>query len=276
MASAQPADGAIAGRVEAGGARVAYRRDGTGPGLVLVHGTGGDSRSNWDGLVPHLGDRWTVVRPDYAGSGETEDDGGPLSLDALAEQVVGAARHAGVAPFHLVGFSLGAGIAAAIAARHGDLVRSLVLINGFASAEDARLRLQFETWRDLVARDRRTMARLVLLTGLLPDTVSGLGTDGVEAAVEATLAETRWEGLARQVALDLRLDVRDRLGDIRAPALVIGAAHDHMVPPAHARALGAAISGARYVELPVGHLAVMDAPEAVAGPLLAFLDDQPD
>lgn len=95
--------------VEIGGVQVSYRVDGDGPGLVLVHGTGGNADTNWAHLLPVLTRRWTVVRPNYSGSGETRDNGGPLAVEALAAQVVGAAQAAGAVPFDLVGFSLGAG-----------------------------------------------------------------------------------------------------------------------------------------------------------------------
>ena len=36
------------------GAKVGYRRDGSGPALVLVHGTGGDSAGNWEEMTKDL------------------------------------------------------------------------------------------------------------------------------------------------------------------------------------------------------------------------------
>ena len=69
--------------VEVGAAKVAYRVDGAGPGLVLVHGTGGNSDTNWRQLVGRLSESRMVVRPDYSGSGATIDDGAPLTIAAL-------------------------------------------------------------------------------------------------------------------------------------------------------------------------------------------------
>ncbi len=69
--------------VDIAGARVVYCKDGSGPGLVLLHGTGGNSESNWGHLVEPLAAHWTVVRPDYSGSGATQDEGEPLTSDFL-------------------------------------------------------------------------------------------------------------------------------------------------------------------------------------------------
>jgi 3-oxoadipate enol-lactonase len=124
--------------IEVGSARVTFRVDGDGPGLVLVHGTGGNAETNWSGLVEGLSKARTVVRPDYAGSGETTDDGHPLTVAALADQVIAAARAAKATPVDIVGFSLGAALSTYIAGEYPELVRSVVLLAGFTSSADPR------------------------------------------------------------------------------------------------------------------------------------------
>ncbi|QKV18568.1 alpha/beta fold hydrolase [Oricola thermophila] len=254
-------------------ARIAYRKDGTGPALVLVHGTGGDGEANWAALAELLRTDYTIIRPDYSGSGSTTDEGGPLTAEFLAGQVLAAADAAGAERFHLMGFSLGAAVAARIAADHADRVRSLILLAGFA-APDAYLRLEFELWRELIARDREAMARLVLLTGFSPDTVAAWGTEGVAHAVRETHDNAKWDGMARQVELDLTVDVSDALPRISARSLVIGCLHDRMVPVSHPRAMAARIPGAEYRELPTGHLAPMERPDLLAGLVRDFLADK--
>ncbi len=260
-------------KVNVAGVQVAYQVDGHGPGLVLVHGTGGDAQTNWGHLVERFAVDRTVVRPDYSGSGETVDRGEALRVENLATQVVAAADAAGVVPFDLVGFSLGAAVAAYIAAEYPDRVRSVVLLAGFASAHDARLKLQFALWRDLIKTDRAALARLILLTGFSPDFLSGLSQQQIDDSVDAIVTGNQWEGMSRQVDLDLTLDVRDQVRRIDKPTLVIGCTHDHMVPAAHARELAAMIAGARYAELSSGHLAPLERPdefvELVKGFLLA-------
>ncbi|MFH3479100.1 alpha/beta fold hydrolase [Xanthobacter variabilis] len=124
--------------VELGGTRVAYRVEGEGPGLVLVHGTGGNAETNWGHLVQELARHWPVVRPDYSGSGETRDTGGELSAERLAAEVVAAAEAAGAVPFDLVGFSLGAAVATKIAADYPHLVHRVVLLGAFLDGAGPR------------------------------------------------------------------------------------------------------------------------------------------
>ncbi|CAH2904168.1 MAG: hypothetical protein PCALPYG88_7240 [uncultured Paraburkholderia sp.] len=257
--------------VDVGEARVAYCVDGTGPGLILVHGTGGNSESNWGHLVEHFARYRTVVRPNYAGSGETLDGGEPLTVAALAAQVVAAAQAAGAVPFDVIGFSLGAAVATYIAAEFPMLVRSVVLLAGFASGNDPRQKMQFEVWRDLIRFDRRSMARLVLLTGFSPDFLSHLDDAIIAENVNAITRDINWEGMARQVELDLTIDVVEQARKIAKPVLVIGCTHDHMVPAAHARQLAELIPHARYAEMPTGHLAPLEQPETFVALALDFL-----
>lgn len=254
-----------------GGARVAYAVDGSGPGLVLVHGTGGSGAIDWGPLVDRFADAWTVVRPDYAGSGKTVDDGGALTLSGLAEQVAAAAAAAGLASYDLVGFSLGAAVAAQLAADQPERVRGLVLLGGLANAiDDARCQIQFALWERLSAEDPDVFARLALLTALSPGFVSALSLAEAEEAV-AFGVRNRQPGTARQAALDRRIDLRSALGRIRAPTLVIGQTLDAVVPVQHARELHAGIDGAQYTEIPTGHLGLLEQPDVVARTIRDFL-----
>src|SRR3546814_18845145 len=92
--------------IEVAGARVAYRVDGAGPAVVLLHGTAGDGETHWGPVAARLAQRWTVVRPDYSGSDETRDGGGPLSVAGLAAPAVAPADAAGLDRLPLVGFTL--------------------------------------------------------------------------------------------------------------------------------------------------------------------------
>ncbi len=252
-------------------ARVSYTQEGSGPGLVLLHGTGGDGFSNWGPLVRHFSASHSVICPDYAGSGTTTDHGGPLALPELAEQVLAAASAAGQQRFDLVGFSLGAVVAAHIAAEHPERVRSLVLVAGFAGGPESRSQLQFGLWRDLIARDREAMARLILLTGFSPAFLSSLSHEELAKRQAAVLKFTNWPGMLRQTELDLRLDIRNEVARIGVPTRVIGCAQDQMVPPALVRELAASIAGADYLEIDSGHLVPLERPQELAEAILAFV-----
>ncbi|NYT24331.1 alpha/beta fold hydrolase [Alcaligenaceae bacterium] len=263
--------------IEVDGATVSYQIDGEGPDLVLVAGTGGNLNSNWDHLIPALAANHRVLRVDYAGSsGATHDPVQELTVERLAGQVMGAVRAAGVERFDLAGYSLGTAISMYIAAEHPAQVRSLTLLAGFSSGRDTRFALQSALWLDLIEHDPRSFAGLIVLTGLSPEVVSAFSEEEVKAWIDAICDNNDWDGIRRQISLDGRLDITAMLPKIQAPTLSIGCTHDHLVPPHHARALASAIAGARYEELPSGHLAPFEQAEAFAALLLGFIGKKTD
>ncbi len=247
--------------VEKDGAHIGYRDEGEGRPLILVHGTGGDGEANFSGLIPHLPGR-RLLRPDYAGSGLTDDPTEILTLDRLVGQVVAAADHAGLDTFDLVGFSLGAAVATRLAALYPHRIGKLVLIGGFVTGGDPRSQLQFRHWADLARRDPETLARLMLLTGFSHDFLSEIVD--IEAIVSDMVSGSNWEGVARQSELDLRVDISEDLSAIKAHTLILGNRYDQMVDPSASTALAGGITDAALAWTEGPHLALIETPDAVA------------
>ncbi len=243
--------------------------DGSGPGLVLVHGAGPGAEVTWGGLVDRFTDQRTVVRPDLSGSAAApHDEGGPLSLELLAGEVVAAIEDAGeqVAPVDLVGFSLGAPVASAVAATRPDLVRRLVLVAGF-SRTDEYLRNLATVWLRM-SDDAKAFGRFGALTAFGRDFLERLGREGVDQLVPNMRPAP---SLLRQLDLILRLDVGNLLPRIEAETLVIGCAEDRTAPPANARELHAAIATSRYAEIDSGHVVMFEQPDRLAELVREFI-----
>ncbi|MEW1678192.1 alpha/beta fold hydrolase [Streptomyces noursei] len=261
--------------LSAGPAAVEYDRTGTGPGVVLVHGTGA-TREQWLPLTDAVADRFTVVAPDYSGSGGTTDHGGPLTLADLADEVLAAADHAGLERFHLVGHSLGAAIATHLAAHRPERVRSLLLHAGWVHT-DTRMRAEFTHWLDLLRTDAAHgtahFARMLPLAALGPRYWERTDTAGNEELVQA-LATTLAPGTARQTEVDLSVDLRPVLGRITAPTLVLASAHDQIIGADQQRALLAGIRDSRYQEIDAGHGAPGEDPAGFAALIAGFLDER--
>ncbi len=238
--------------------------------VVLIHGTGGSAETNWLHLIDGLRDGRRAIIPNLAGSGGTTDHGGRLELTALVDQVAGAAEHAGSEQYDVVGFSLGAVVAAQLAATHPERVRRLVLIAGWASSADGRVQLQFDLWRRLHETDPEGLARLLTLTGFSPGFLAKRPHEVVERMVADTLA-TLPPGLGRQSELDQRVDITQALPLIQASTLVIGCRDDQMVPVQHPRGLVAPIRWSDYTEIESGHLVLFEQPAALTEAVAGFL-----
>jgi pimeloyl-ACP methyl ester carboxylesterase len=235
--------------------------------LVLLHGTTGDGRTHFGHLADRFTDRYTVVLPDYAGSGRSVVPEGPLTLDLLVNEIADVIRDGASPPVDLVGFSLGAVVAAAATAAHPDLVRRLILVAGWAAGDDPRHQLVFDTWAELEGLDPGLSARLGALLAFTPAFLNGLGHEGVAELLPAKLPDAT----RRQLELILTVDVRDRLGHIAAPTLVIGCTRDALVPVDHARALHEAIAGSRYAEIDCGHAVIYEKPDELVALVRDFL-----
>lgn len=237
------------------------------PPLVLIHGTGLDAATNWSHVASRFADR-TVIRPDLAGSGETVDDGSALRLDALADQVAAAIRAEGAVPVDLVGYSLGAEVAAAVAARDPELVGRLVLVAGWVRA-DARQNLIFELWTHLARTDPLGYGQFITTIGYSAGFLARLSPERIARVVAQTIPAP---GTMRQIDLDQTIDLGPVLSQITAPTLVIGNTHDQLVPVEHARAVHDAIPGSEYLEIPSGHLVVFERLPDLLAALSGFLD----
>ncbi len=102
--------------------------------VVLLHGSPG-GRFDFDGLLEALSADRCVVAPDLPGFGDSTRDVPDYSVDAHAAYVDAwlAALHEPRA--HVVGFSMGGGVALALAARHPGRVASLTLLSGLGVQE---------------------------------------------------------------------------------------------------------------------------------------------
>jgi pimeloyl-ACP methyl ester carboxylesterase len=255
--------------VTADGATVHYTATGHGPGLVLVAGTGLDAQTNYGHLAPLFADKRTVVLPDYAGSGQTLEPAGPLSVETLAAQIAAVAEAAADAPVDLVGYSLGAVVAAAVAATRPELVRRLVLVAGFPGPDDARHQLGIDVWQRLERTDHDLFGRFLQLTCFSAPFLSALGEEGVAALIAGAPPIT--EGMRRHIDLDTRADVRELLPKISAPTLVIGLTHDQVIPVQHVQRMHDAIPASEFTTIDSGHLVVFERPQELAAAVSDFL-----
>jgi pimeloyl-ACP methyl ester carboxylesterase len=73
----------------------------------------------------------------------------------------------------------------------------------------------------------------------------------------------------------IRPDIRNELGDVTVPTLVIAGGADASLPPPLSREIHSLIPGSRLVELPgVGHSAPLEDPDGVTRALEQFLNDR--
>lgn len=109
------------------GHAVGYRRGGSGPSILLIHGLAGSSKT-WDDVIPLLTPHADVIAIDLLGHGESAKPTGDYSLGAFASGLRDFLSVLGVESVTIVGHSFGGGVAMQLAYQHPHLVDRLVLV----------------------------------------------------------------------------------------------------------------------------------------------------
>ena len=119
----------------------AFRVDGEGPPLYMVHGIG-SRKVTWDGLIPALREHFTCVSYDLRGHGDSPVPPVPYSLNALVADLEALRVRLGHSQIHVIGHSLGGMIGPAYARAHPDKCLSVGLLSTAAGrSEDDRAKL---------------------------------------------------------------------------------------------------------------------------------------
>ncbi|MDY0329152.1 MAG: alpha/beta fold hydrolase [Thiomonas sp.] len=130
-ASTAVANPEIARSLVAAGIRTNYHDVGSGPPLLLIHGSGPgvSAWANWRLVIPALARQARVVAPDMVGFGYTDRPPGQrYDMDVWVGQALGLLDALGIERADLVGNSFGGALALALAIRQPQRVRRLVLM----------------------------------------------------------------------------------------------------------------------------------------------------
>ncbi len=117
--------------IRAGGALTNYHEAGQGTPVILIHGSGPgvSAWANWSRTIPSLAEHFHVFAYDQLGFGYTElPRENRYGLEQWTEHLLDFMRAVGVAQAHLIGNSMGAAIALAVAVKHPEVVDRLVLM----------------------------------------------------------------------------------------------------------------------------------------------------
>src|SRR2546423_5584583 len=114
------------------GARIHYERDGAGMPLILLHAGVADHRM-WNPQVSAFSKHFDVIRPDFRGCGESELPPGAWNP---REDVLALMDQLQLKPAHLVGCSIGGGLALDFALDHRERGSKLVLVGSGPSGQE--------------------------------------------------------------------------------------------------------------------------------------------
>lgn len=236
--------------------------------VLFSAGLGGGG-AYWNAQLPALASSFRAVLYDQRGIGANP---GPPNADIAEMADDCAAILAEIGPAHFVGHALGGLVGLELAARYPELLRSLVVVNGWA-------RLDRHTARCFAVRRRLLDAggpeAYVQAQPIFLYPAAWLSAHPDRVAQEEAHGLAHFQGretlLTRIDALKA-FDITDRLPGIRTPTLAIAARDDVLVPYTCSKMLAAAIPGATLDCLPSGgHACNVTKQTAFDRILLSFL-----
>jgi pimeloyl-ACP methyl ester carboxylesterase len=237
--------------------RLAYARVGSGTTVVkaanyLNHLDYDWKSPIWRHVFQALAEKHLLIRYDERGNGMSDWNPAEISFEAFVRDLETVVDAAGLDRFALFGASQGCAVSIAYAVRHPERVTRLVLHGGYAvgprrrgspdeiAQRDALLTLIRQGWGQDNPAFRQMFTSLFIPDGSAEEIDWFNDLQRVSASPESA---TR----IRRACDDI--DVRELLGQVTAPTLVLHSRGDAVVPFEEGRRIASLVPGARFVAL---------------------------
>ena len=239
------------------------------PPLVLANSLGTDARI-WDPVIDRLAARYRVVSYDKRGHGLSDAPDGDYGLDDHLDDLAGLLLHLGIERLALAGVSIGGLIAQGFALRHPERLAALVLCDTAPKVGDAAM------WNQRIAAVRENG-----LAAIAEAVMTRWFSEGFRQGQADELAGWRnmflrmpAEGYAGTCAALRDADLRDAIGAIATPTLVVVGEQDLSTPVELVRSMAEAIAGAQFAIIPdCGHIPSIEQPQALVALMTKFLNE---
>lgn len=221
--------------VEVNGIDVAYvDSGGDGPPIVFVHGLS-SYMGFWEYQLPHFTEKHRVLALDLPGYGASGRPDAPFTPPWYAELVSAWMDVVDAPNAVVVGHSMGGQIAMTLAIAHPDKVRALVLSApaGFEAFTPGAAAWTKSYWTE----DRALQASEQEIRATMTQAVFNHDDAGVERLIKERVQLGRSDAfkgtavaVSRSVAGMFDYPVRDQLGEIHVPTLIVFGTDDRMIP----------------------------------------------
>lgn len=257
-------------KCKANGIEINYEIEGEGPVVTFSHSLA-TSLSMWEEQAQSLRSRYRVLRYDTRGHGHTSAAAGAWSLERLADDVKGLLDGLGIKETHFVGLSMGGMIGQTFALKYPAMAQSLVLCDTTSRYPAAAAPIWEERIRAVEAKGMEPMVAPTLERWFTApfrerrkDVLERVGQ------MIRTTPSAGYIGCCHALP---KINVTDRLKELRCPALVIVGEEDPGTPVEMAREIHAALPSAELAILrSASHLSNLEQPAEFTRVLLGFLD----
>ena len=258
-------------KITANGVNVHYTLEGpeTARVITLSHSLATDL-SMWEPQMGPLIKSFRVLRYDTRGHGKTEAPQGPYSLEMLADDALGLLRALDIEKTFFMGISLGGMIGQALGLKAPEVLSGLILCDTASRIpEEARSvwseRIEAVRQKGMESQIESTIARW-----FTPSFRDGRPEEieRVETMIRATIP-TGYIGCAHAIR---ELNLTEKIGRIRMPALILVGEEDPGTPVSASEEIHDKIKGSELVILKsAAHLSNIEQSEAFNRAVLDFL-----
>lgn len=232
----------------------------TGPTVLLVHGAGSEA-GIWKPFAEKLGAHVRAAAIDLPGHGRSPRRDTPATLDTFVDDIRAAALALGT-PVILCGHSMGGALTMLTALKYPEILDKIILLQ-----TGARLRVVpalIEQFKSNFSGAIQSMSGMMFGPGAPP---------ALAAAFAELMSRADPEAALNDFLLCDGFDIMDRLGDIRPPALIVGAENDLATPAKYAAFLHERMPGSQLRMIPgCGHLSMLEKPDDLTGIILDFIN----
>jgi 3-oxoadipate enol-lactonase len=261
--------------------QVWYERQGTGPRLLFISGTGGDLRRKPNVFDKPIVQHFEILTYDQRGLGQTTKPTADYTMLEYAEDAIGLLDAIGWDRCHIMGVSFGGMVAQELAIRYPERVNRVVMActsSGGAGNPSYPLHRHLDD-----TLEQRARRQLVLSDNRRTPAWQAEHADEFATLVDGTLAgfnigadePGKAEGYRRQVLARQGHDTYDRLPQITAPVFICGGKYDGIAPIANQEALLSQIPNAQLELFEGGHGFLNEDPRAYER-VIAFLQGKLD
>ncbi len=241
--------------------------------LLLIMGLGANATS-WEMQIPDFSREYRVIAFDNRGAGRSDKPQSPYTMPQMADDAVGLLDHLAIGSAHVFGMSMGGMIAQDLALRYPQRVRALVLGGTMAGGPNAVLAgpQLIQQWASTATLPLEQAIENGLHFLYSDEFIARNRDRLMQRALEMAHLQPPMQALQRQFMAVVQFNTYERLGEIKAPTLIIAGTDDKIVPAENARILAEKIPGAELVELEgAGHGFLAEKAAETNSTVLAFL-----
>lgn len=244
--------------------QLAYTRRGQGTPLVLIHGYPLD-HSIWDETAALLSGTFDLILPDLRGFGASASSTDPYTLTDMAADLAELLDELGIPQAALAGHSMGGYVALAFFRAYPARVRGLGLVASQVLADKPETREGRYKTAENVAQNGVGVVAEAMTPKLTADS-------SLQGFIRALIEQQTPAGVIGALrAMAERPDSTDLLPSLNIPVALIHGDADVLIPIERAHEVQASVSQAKLFTLhAVGHLPMMESPQAVAEALKAL------